>query len=358
MNTPDDLTPEERRLHDALHRAAEQVEPGPDGLARIRRRTAVVPLWRRPVVLGLAGATALAVAVLIGGVVALNGSDDDPIATTTSTPSRTPAETPSTPPSPSGGETTPGPDPTPSATGPVETITVPVYFVADSGAGSRLAREFQTIESADPPVLAALRQVASPTDPDYTSLWQSGLIRSAEVGDDAITVDLTALPEITRDSGEPSAAELAVQQVVYTATAAAATFDLDGSLPVRITVEGEAVDALGEVPLTEPVPRAEPLDVRQVMQLNEPTEGATVTSPVTVRGEAATFEANVPWEIRRDGEVVDEGAATATECCTFAEFEFQVDLEPGTYEVVITEDDPSGGEGRPPMSDSRTFTVE
>ncbi|WP_051426209.1 Gmad2 immunoglobulin-like domain-containing protein [Jiangella gansuensis] len=355
MNTPEDWTPEEQRLHAALNRAAEHVEPGPDGLAQIRRRTKDVPLWRRPVLLGLAAATAVAVAVLVGGVMALDGSDD-PIASTTSSPSRTPADGSGSPTPPGGDQTTPPSEP--PSTGPVETLSLPVYFVADSGAGPRLAREFQTVETADPPVLAALRQLADPADPDYSSLWQPDLVRSAEVGVDVITVDLTALPEVTAGDTEPSAAELAVQQVVYTATAAAASSGQDGSLPVRITVEGQPVDALDGVSLAEPVGRADPLEVRQLMQLNEPAEGATVTSPVAVMGEAATFEANVPWEVRRDGEVVEQGATTAAECCTFAEFQFEVELEPGTYEVVITEEDVSGGEGRPPMSDSRTFTVE
>jgi hypothetical protein len=34
-----------------------------------------------------------------------------------------------------------------------------------------------------------------------------------------------------------------------------------------------------------------------------------------------------------------------------------VTLEPGEYTVRIREDDPSGGEGRPALTDDRMFTV-
>jgi hypothetical protein len=80
---------------------------------------------------------------------------------------------------------------------------------------------------------------------------------------------------------------------------------------------------------------------------------------VTVTGEAAAFEANVPWQVLdAEGAEVAAGFTTTSEGMTFAPFSFEVELDPGTYTVVITEDDPSGGEGGTPMSDSRTFTVE
>ncbi len=341
MSTPENWTPEEQRLHDALHRAAERTQPGPDGLARIRRRTAVVPMWRRPVVLGLAGATALAAAVIVGGVIALDNDDDAPVASQTSTsPAPSPAETATDtapPTSPPATETTP----------PARSLTVPVYYVADTGDGLRLVREFHTVETSLSPIAAAANEMltAPPADPDYTSLWEPGVeVTTAEIVDGAIDVDLSAPPTVGED------ADLAAQQLVYTATAAAAAAQLDGSLPVRITVGGQDP--------SEPLARADQLEVRQLVQLNNPAEGAVVSAPVTVDGEAAVNEANVLWELRRDGEVVDSGFTSTTQCCTFAEFSMALDLEPGSYEIVMSEEDVSGGEGRPPMSDSRAFTVE
>ncbi|TDC47266.1 hypothetical protein E1212_24750 [Jiangella ureilytica] len=268
--------------------------------------------------------------------------------TTSSSPA---SETPTTPPP----ATTPPADTTP----PVQTLTVPVYYAADSGDGLRLTREFHTVETSLSPIAAAVHEMlaAPPADPDYATLWAPGAeVVAGEVGEGFIGVDLTGTPSLDATDS----ADLALQQLVYTATAAAANAGLDGSLPVRITVDGAPVERLFDaVDAAEPVGRADPLEVRQLVQINEPGEGATVSGPVDVQGEAAAFEANVLWELRRDGEVVDSGNTSTTECCTFAPFDLQLgDLEPGTYELVMSEDDPSGGEGRPPTSDSRTFTVE
>jgi hypothetical protein len=103
--------------------------------------------------------------------------------------------------------------------------------------------------------------------------------------------------------------------------------------------------------------RAAPLDVRQLVQLNEPSQGATVRSPVRVSGDAAVFEATLVWELRQDGRVVDSGFDNTRDGQRFSEFEFELELDPGEYSIVITEDDASDGEGGEPMSDERTFTV-
>ena len=56
--------------------------------------------------------------------------------------------------------------------------------------------------------------------------------------------------------------------------------------------EGEPAGELwGVVEWVGPVVREDPLDVRSLVQIDEPTEGETVTSPLTVSGEAAVFEA-------------------------------------------------------------------
>ncbi|NIS33006.1 MAG: hypothetical protein GWO04_24975, partial [Actinobacteria bacterium] len=74
-------------------------------------------------------------------------------------------------------------------------------------------------------------------------------------------------------------------------------------------------------------------------------------------GEAALFEATYQWRIERNGVVVDDGFGQTEVGQQFSPFSFEVDLEPGDYEVIVTATDPSGGEGPGPMSDSRIFTV-
>ena len=361
MTTGDDWTrQDEQLLRQALHDEAAKVLPSPNALARIRARTARAPMWRSPVVLGMAAAVATAAGVIAGGVAVLGDSPTDTTATggsdvplpsiqsETSEPSTTPSEDP----------VTPGVTPPPQA---AETATVPVYYVTTTPAGQRLAREFRRVPIPDGPLVAAVETMLAvpPVDPQYQTLWAATTeVRGVEVDGDVIEVDLTDAADYT--GAAPDVAALATQQLVYTVTAAASTAGAaEGPLPVRVLVEGEPTDRLwGDVDFSEPVQRADQLAVRLLVQINNPAEGAVVGRTVEIDGEAAAFEANVPWQILRDGETVDDGFATAKTCCTFSPFSFTVELEPGSYEVIVTEDDPSGGEGRPPMSDSRSFTVE
>jgi hypothetical protein len=354
---------DEQLLRQALHDEAAKVLPSPDALARIRARTARAPLWRSPLALGMAAAVATAAAVIAGGVAVLGDSAVDTTATDQPAAGSTSgSETPSadtTEPSPETG--TPPESPTATSDPQSETATVPVYYVAETPAGQRLAREFRAVPTPDGPLVAAVETMLSvpPLDPQYQTLWGSATeVRGVDVVGNVIEVDLTDSVDYT--GAAPDVAELATQELVYTVTAAASmTRAARGALPVRILVEGERTDQLwGELDISEPVPRADQLAVRQLVQINEPAEGAVVGRAVEISGEAAAFEATVGWKIFRDGELVDDGFATARECCTFSPFSFTVELEPGSYEVVVTEDDPSGGEGRPPMSDSRSFRVE
>jgi hypothetical protein len=93
------------------------------------------------------------------------------------------------------------------------------------------------------------------------------------------------------------------------------------------------------------------------VQIDSPAEGAQVGREVEVRGEAAAFEATVLWEVLRDGAVVRKGFTSTAEGQRFAPFAFTVTLEPGEYTVRVHEDDPSDGEGRPVLTDDKTFTV-
>jgi Immunoglobulin-like domain of bacterial spore germination/Sporulation and spore germination len=360
-----DRRPEDLWLENALRRALEQeaaaVPVGEDGLDRILERTR--GRQGRWVKVALAAA---AVTVASGlGVAALVGGDEPvvvspgPAAPTEAVPSPAPAPTPAEPtptptpeamPSP-GGDSTPTPAPAPPALG--DPVTVPAYYVTDTGAGLRLAREFRTApEQGDRVRTAVQLMLAGPVDPDYVGLWNPATrVLGVDSGSEVITVDLSA--EARQAGVGAAAAELAVQQLVYTATAAA---QLDGA--VRILVEGAPVDELfGHVDVRQPVRRADPLSVRLLVQVNDPGEGAVVGPRVRVTGEAAAFEATVPWQVLRDGVVIEEGFTTAEDCCRLAPFSFEVELDPGTYRLVVTEDDPSGGEGRPPMRDTKTFTV-
>lgn len=262
---------------------------------------------------------------------------------------------PTTEPSPTAEPTeTSEPEPTETAPSDAEQ-TVTAYYLVDTRAGMRLARETRDVPGDDALVAAVEAMIAGADDPDYTTAWDPGtqvLGVTEEAG--LITVDLSEDAR-TANIGSEGAA-LMIQQLVWTVTD---TADDDGA-GVELTIEGEPAGELwGVVSWDGPVVREEAVDVRVLVQIDDPAEGATVTSPVTVSGEAAVFEANLPWAVLdSSGAEVQTGSTMTAEGQTFAPYSFEVELEPGTWTIVITEDDPSDGEGGVPMTDSRTITVE
>lgn len=251
-----------------------------------------------------------------------------------------------------------GPSATPppvALPGPVQPTAVPVYYVVDTAAGFRLSREFHQVPTADP-ASDAVREMlarASGIDPDYRSHWPAGTQLRSPVrhAGGLITVDLTA-PARTAQVGA-ELAEMTVQQLVYTVQGARQSTD-----PVRILIEGARVGELwGHVSSGDPIPRADPYATRLLVQINEPAHGAQVPRTFTVTGEAAAYEATVPWEVLSGGAVVRSGYTTAAEGQRFSAFSFPLTLEPGEYVVRVVEDDPSGGQGRPVFVDTKQIRV-
>lgn len=260
-----------------------------------------------------------------------------------------------------GAAPTPGPGGRSSATGSATASPSPtaepralgVYYVVDTRVGFRLAREIRDLPGKDPAAEAVRAMIAGAVDPDYGTTWNPAtrvlrVTRNKEV----ITVDLSGAAR-TANAGSEAAA-LMVQQLVYTVTEA-----VDKQAAVRLLIDGKPPgDLWGVVRWDKPVRRAAAVDVRSLVQIDSPRDGETTSSPVTVKGEAATFEANVPWRVLdTNGKVVKKGFTMTSEGQTFAPFSFDVALKPGTYTIEISEDDPSGGAAGTPMTDSKTVTV-
>jgi spore germination protein GerM len=282
-----------------------------------------------------------AAALILAGCTTETGEEPTPTASTS--PSATPTVTASVTPSPS-----------PTATPTSAPVVVPAYFLIDTRTGLRLAREQRAVAGADPIRSAVEAMIAGPTDPDYTTTWNPAttVLGTSRV-DGAIVVDLSA--EARAANVGSAGAALMIQQLVYTATGAAG----EPSTPVLLRIDGKPAGELwGVVSWDAPVTREDPISVRLLVQIDSPVQGAMTTSPLRVTGEAAVFEAVLHWAVRDAGGVeVSSGVTMTAEGQTFAPYEFEVELTPGTYTVVITEDDPSDGEGGAPMSDSRSVTV-
>ena len=244
------------------------------------------------------------------------------------------------------------PAPAPAAPGVQEQRALPVYYVLGDGQQARLVREFHPVWTTDPLTGAVTELLGTaPQDPDLHTDWPDDAALHTPVTHDngIVTVDLTRPGKVPAER-----AALTLQQLVYTVQGAAGSTD-----PVRLLVDGEPVPTLWGQDVSRPIPRADPYSTRLLVQIDVPAEGATVGGgTVLVSGEAAVFEATVLWEVRNSGRtVVRSGVTTSAEGMRFSPFRFTVPLPPGSYEITVAEDDPSGGEGRPVQRDTRRVTV-
>ena len=268
------------------------------------------------------------------------------------------AEPDAEPSAPETQATSPSPSPSASVT-PTEEPTeepvaqeVQVYYMIDSRAGLRLIPERHDV-TGEAVQGAVEEMIAGPDDPDYTSPWNTSTQVLSVTPGDTVVVDLSTDAREANIGSEGAA--LMIQQLVHTVTAAVG----DETAAVLLTIDGEVAGELwGAVEWTQPVIRDDALGVQYLTQIDVPREGATTTSPVTVSGQAAAFEANVPWQVLdASGAEVASGFTMTTEGMAFAPYSFTVELEPGTYTIVVDEDDPSDGAGGARMMDTRTVNV-
>ena len=237
---------------------------------------------------------------------------------------------------------------------------IPVYYIAESQRSFRLYREFRTVPDAGGAVASAVRAMTrlAPLDPDYMTPWRPASRMTVSQRGTTITVDLSADAFSNHDVGSEVAAT-AIQQLVYTATAAAYQNGTPATT-VTITEDGRPADVWGVVRIGTPTRRAPLLDVQAQAWVTSPRNGdVRKAGVVTFTGYGTSFEATFSWVVRtRGGAVVARGTAMGgTGTGGFGSLSFTARLAPGTYTVTLSTDDPSGGEGAGPATDDKTFTV-
>ncbi|TYL51798.1 hypothetical protein FXB39_08505 [Nocardioides sp. BGMRC 2183] len=307
----------------------------------------------------------VAVAVLALGALSACGEDSpdaedpatSPAAESSATEESTPTEDATTA---EASETTETGD---SAAG--DQIASP-FFVGTTPQGERLYRELLPDTTLDGAVTALM---GKPTDPDYRTLVPKGSLAGASFDGagkkGAFTVELADASWSERpDDLSAAQARLAVQQLVWTLQTVhgGETYDPTQrtAAPVNFVVDGKETDYLGVPSGAKALP-----ELRVLAQVNI-IEG--VDAPVSgrgfeVSGMASSFEANVPWKL------VTTGGAVAVQSNATAEgwmgglypWTARIDLSdvaPGTYTLVASTDDPSGGEGGGPTEDSKVITVK
>lgn len=258
----------------------------------------------------------------------------------------------------------PGPVATQPPSSPAPTAAssaYPVYYLGETPAGTRLYREFRRAEGKGSLPTAIRLLESAPGDPDYRTPWPAGSFETAELSQDTQVIEVqladASLHDLP-DGMDEAEAELAIQQVVYTLQAVAGDRH-----PVQFRLGGNPIDQVLGVPTSEPLANAGALEVLALVNISDPSEGSEVEDLFVASGVSNSYEATVPWQILREGEVLLEGFATAEGWMGERLFpwEAQIDvssLDPGTYTFRAMTSDPSNGEGPGAFEDTRTIVVQ
>jgi hypothetical protein len=248
-----------------------------------------------------------------------------------------------------------------------------VYVIGAQGGHQWLFREYRNTfaSGTDDRVADAVTDAVNlrPLNQEYRDPLFQGSQNSqatASVSSTMITVTLTPAM-VGRQGVTPQDARLALQQLVWTATAAAQAADL----PVQFRVSrGGDQSLFGIVPLDRPYTRGEfspnpcaPLWITSLVEGTDAGHNSFVVSGDAETGDGGT----VTWTLRRDGTQVATGDTvvnrdgTATPRITRHTWSFTppTNGRKGSYEVVVTLH-PGAGSGLSEAvtwQDSRRFVI-
>lgn len=216
-------------------------------------------------------------------------------------------------------------------------IPVKFFFVSDTPRGFKLFSETQNQMAREGDLnLQIVSDLISgavvPLDSQYVNLWGNGnTVNSVTIDQSIATVDLG---EVTLNVGAEGE-QRAIDQIVWTLTESAPEIT-----EVAFTVNGEKVESFaGHVDTTTAFKRAISYEVLNPIEITSFNQGAELTLPITISGQACTFEANVVWKLTQDSQVVEEGFTTASSGCPERgnwSITLQ-DLAPGNYTFAALE---------------------
>ena len=237
---------------------------------------------------------------------------------------------------------------------PAQTTAVNIYFVADTPRGLKLfseSREFTTPNNLAQLVISELVSgQLMPLDPDYTNLWDgSHSLNQLAISGATATVDLNLGKLNLGAEGE----QRAIDQILWTLNSASPAIT-----SVRFLVNGKTVETFaGHIDTTVAFKQAPGYEVLNPLQISSIVEGALLSNPIIIKGQACTFEANLIWKLVKNGDLIDESFTTATSACPQrGEWSVTLDeLPAGTYSFEVIEY--SAENGSLFAIDSKTFVV-
>ncbi|WP_426995855.1 GerMN domain-containing protein [Pseudarthrobacter sp. N5] len=258
----------------------------------------------------------------------------------------------------------------PTTSAPLETTQssnkAPVYWIGRSNNNSFLYREFREVPDQENPITRALRAMMSdkPLDPDFFTPWQNpNKLATSVSGKNIITVDVSA--DAFNSNLDPDMAERAIQQLVYTATAAGASSGLIDSgqqIQVVVLVEGHTdYLAFKHVKLGAPMSRS--TGMVAPVWIIDPQEGTEVPDgSLKITGRSTVPAGKLRWQILRvhgNGEKNSYLSGETTAAANPAEsgvFNLVLSLGAGKYELRVSQVD-LGQSDQELNVDTRGFTV-
>ncbi|WP_235564225.1 GerMN domain-containing protein [Arthrobacter sp. Soil762] len=258
----------------------------------------------------------------------------------------------------------------PSTSAPLETTQssnkAPVYWIGRSNSNVFLYREFRDVPEQENPVTRALRAMMSekPLDPDFFTPWQNPeKLASSISGKNVITVDVSE--DAFNSNLDADMAGRAIQQLVFTATAAAASSGLIDSgqqIQVRILVDSHTdYVAFDHVQLGDPMSRA--AGMVAPVWIIDPQEGTDLAGgSVKITGRSTVPGGKLRWQILRaeaNGNKTPylTGETTAAaEAAQSGVFTLALSLSSGNYELRVSQVD-AAGTSQELNVDTRNFNV-
>lgn len=257
----------------------------------------------------------------------------------------------------------------PSTSAPLETTQssnkAPVYWIGRSNGNVFLYREFRDVPEQENPVTRALRAMMSekPLDPDFFTPWQNPTELATSIsGKNVITVDVSQ--DAFNSNLDADMAVRAIQQLVFTATAAAASsglIDAGQQIQVRILVDSHTdYVAFDHVKLGAPMSRA--AGMVAPVWIIDPQEGTDIAGgSVKITGRSTVPGGKLRWQILRTAGNGDKtpyltGETTAsTEATQSGLFTLALSLSSGSYELRVSQSDGSNSDEL--NVDTRKFNV-
>lgn len=263
-----------------------------------------------------------------------------------------------------------GPAPTSTVTSaPLETAQsaskVPVYWLGHSNNDVFLYREFLPVSGTGDPIQAALQAMTSqkPLDGDYFTPWKPASKVGASISaKNVITVDISS--DAFSTGVDDGIAHRAIQQLVYTATAAAANAGLiqaNQSVQVDILVDGHTdYLAFGRIKLDKP--RSREGAYLAPVWVTDPPDTASQSDPVKVSGRGISADGKLNWQLLKADNsgtksvYLSGSTALSSGPSQLGDFGFTVAPPAGNYELRVFVRDPADPSAQPGV-DSKSLVV-